>query len=303
MKFDDLRAALLHGIEESDTRKSSHWSHYTSGRQISRAGAISGISGFGTRNQRTFLRRTLHSVFQRYLMGFTHPVFKSASYAHARQICRRQERVLDLDVVRHCCTIDLLETWKSKLNHPSVACVIGDGQANFVTLALASGLFEKVVSVNLVDILLNDLDLIETGLRLDEKDVCLVENKAEMCAFLADSKAKVALVPAHRTSSLNCCGVPLFVNIASFQEMTPEIVAEYFSIIESNSAALYCCNRELKELPGGERLEFEAYPWGKSNTLLDELCPWHQEFYSSRPPFIRPYDGPTRHRLSVWNLQ
>ncbi len=33
--------------------------------------------------------------------------------------------------------------------------------------------------------------------------------------------------------------------------------------------------------------------------MLDDLCPWHQEFYQIKWPIFRPGDGPIRHRLAA----
>ena len=61
----------------------------------------------------------------------------------------------------------------------------------------------------------------------------------------------------------------------------------------------YCANRVEKTLPDGTLVRFEEYPWSSHDTvLLNELCPWHQDFYTMRPPFYRPYDGPIMHRIA-----
>lgn len=64
--------------------------------------------------------------------------------------------------------------------------------------------------------------------------------------------------------------------------------------------SFYCCNREEKILPDGTIVRFKDYPWSPQDDVLDDAaCPWHQQYYSARPPFIHPYDGPIRHRLAV----
>jgi hypothetical protein len=79
--------------------------------------------------------------------------------------------------------------------------------------------------------------------------------------------------------------------------MTPQIVADYFALIRANRAWHYNCNRLRKVLPAGEVLDFMSWDWHGAKVVLDELCPWHQRFYTYRPPLIRPYDGPVQHRL------
>ncbi len=64
----------------------------------------------------------------------------------------------------------------------------------------------------------------------------------------------------------------------------------------------YCCNREEKKLPDGTVISFKKYPWKEHDeVLIDDLCPWHQEYYAFKPPFYRRYDGPIRHRLVKLN--
>ena len=68
-------------------------------------------------------------------------------------------------------------------------------------------------------------------------------------------------------------GIQLFANISSFQEMSEDTISDYFKTIISNKAYFYCCNREIKELRGGEKIEFEKYPWGNMNLIFTEDCP------------------------------
>lgn len=285
---------LLAELAESDEQKSSHWQHYTQDRQVGDDGAVRGISGFGGSSRYSGLSQLAHDLLQRYVLGATSPVFRSASYYRGRQIARQQRRAFDMDMLRHACTLELLaKRWLAS----DEVCVIGDGQTNFLSAALSSGLFSTVISVNLVDVLLSDLQLIEALASVSDADVKIARTQAELDAARFDG-AKIILVPANRAAMLHDQNIDAFVNIASFQEMTPEIVHRYFSIIASNKAQLYRCNRELKVLPGGERLEFSTWPWQGVAIELDELCPWHQKYYAPTPPFRRSYDGPIRHRLA-----
>ena len=57
-------------------------------------------------------------------------------------------------------------------------------------------------------------------------------------------------------------------------------------------------NRKHKELPDGEIIEFEKYPWGNPESIIiDELCPWCQRYYGQKFPFIFKLDGVIQHRL------
>lgn len=68
----------------------------------------------------------------------------------------------------------------------------------------------------------------------------------------------------------------------------------------SSKKPLYfcCCNRLGKFYPDEIVTKFLEYPWSPDDqVLVDELCPWHQYYYTFLPPFFRPYDGPIQHRL------
>ncbi len=92
----------------------------------------------------------------------------------------------------------------------------------------------------------------------------------------------------------------VFINTASMQEMDPETAQNYFSIIRGQQAEtfFYCCNRVEKTLPDGTVTRFFDYDWRETDEILvDELCPWQQEFPQTRPPFKGQFDGPVHHRL------
>ena len=90
------------------------------------------------------------------------------------------------------------------------------------------------------------------------------------------------------------------IDIACMQEINPDVRDRYFTLLAQRAGHTYSCNRTSKTFPDGTVTNFLNYPWGGATMLVDELCPWHQEFYSFRPPLFRRYDGPTRHRLVRW---
>ena len=84
--------------------------------------------------------------------------------------------------------------------------------------------------------------------------------------------------------------------------MNPEIIASYFQdfreVAKKKDVYFYCCNRIEKTFPDGTKAKFFDYPWSKSDEIiLDEFCPWHQEYYSVFPPMYRKYDGLHQHRF------
>jgi len=91
----------------------------------------------------------------------------------------------------------------------------------------------------------------------------------------------------------------LFVNIASMQEMDMPVINKYFEIMKTSTVEsyFYCCNREEKVLSDRSIIRFMDYPWGGGQILVDEPCPWYQEYPSNRPPFWKPFDGTNLHRL------
>ena len=298
MRIEAIVRQLIAELPASDQRKSSHWQHYTAGRAILADGRIDGIGGFGGKARRSPLHQAVHGVLQRRVLGVSHPAFRSPAHAAAVAYTRAQGRALDMDVLRHVCTMDLLQEHHRRMGAPNTVAVIGDGQANFVAAALASERYDTVVSINLVDVLLNDLPLLAALPGLTDTAIQVAMDAEEVRAALAAPQVKVVLVPANRAAALRDVGFDLVVNIASFQEMTPQIVDEYFALIRANRAWHYNCNRLHKVLPGGEVLDYLSWDWSQAEVVLDGLCPWHQHWYTYRPPFIRPYDGPIQHRLA-----
>lgn len=68
--------------------------------------------------------------------GIGHAAFSSPAYKSAVKYTRGQARALDMDVLRHVCTMDLLSAEHSRMSAPQRVAVIGDGQTNFVSAAL-----------------------------------------------------------------------------------------------------------------------------------------------------------------------
>lgn len=301
--FNDLLALCRNSANQS--QKSSHWTKLTSQFSV-KNGKVSGISGFSPRSARfLFLTYYYHSFLQ--LLNFRNflDVYSSRWYGIVDSVLARQRRSLDNDAYRHVCTFLFLER-HIPLADIHTLCVIGDGQANFVSPILASNPFSKVISVNLPEILLNDLELIvQSGTPVSSISLCTKQD--DLRHAFQDQTTKLVLVPASSSHILFNQPIDLFVNIASFGEMTSDTIAQYFSIVKSsvNGAYLYCCNRLEKHLDHSEITVFDNYPWeGYDRIYCDEPCPWHQHFYTTRfkkifpiPTLHRPYDGQINHRL------
>lgn len=93
----------------------------------------------------------------------------------------------------------------------------------------------------------------------------------------------------------------IIINISSMQEMTVEMIDEYFKLfrrVALRGGLFYCCNRVKKELYGSEVIEFFKYPWKDDyKILLDEVPKFYDYYYSFFPPFKRHFDGAMWHRL------
>ena len=125
--------------------------------------------------------------------------------------------------------------------------------------------------------------------------ISLIENLNEI------NFKKINLIPAENKKVLLNNNIDLFINIASFQEMTKDQIKNYFDIISSNKAMLYCCNREYKKLPNGDEIYFKDYPFQNSKTIFFDDCKWYKYYYSLRFPFIHTYKdhrGIFKHKLS-----
>lgn len=298
-------------VKKTDPAASSHWRKYHSEFEFS-GDRFAGLQGFGgCKPPYRGLRRIVHQVLQRPYrrMGANLPEF-DAMDALAAEITTRQERAYDLDVLRQVLTVAFLkDKVANRLGLQSTGCVIGDGFASMTTLLLASGAAGRVVLINLSKTLLVDLWYLKKwmGTKDFESGVDLVVSEDGLVQALAKplaGKPRVVAIQAEHHELLRKCPIDFAVNIASLQEMDPPAVAAYFADLRSVAVrrplSFYCCNREEKTLPDGTVVRFSEYPWRATDvSVVDELCPWHQQYYTIKPPFYRPYDGPIRHRLAT----
>jgi hypothetical protein len=292
---------LIEAARKDDPESSSHWNHYHRNFAVRADGSLEGLEGFGGceapyRGLNALKHWFFQRPYRRMASGF--PAFQALDRI-ASGMTRAQGRAYDLDVLRQTITLAFLRT---AVPQPwGTVGVIGDGFASMSTLLLASGFADRVILVNLNKTLLADAAFFrkwqtaESGMAL-----CLIESAADLPAAL-ERKGLVA-VQAVNHSVLRKAPLDLVINIASMQEMNPSVTAAYFADMreaaQTRPLHFYCCNREEKRLFDGTVSRFSEYPWHPSDAVvIDELCPWHQQFYSLSRPFYRPYDGPHRHRL------
>lgn len=295
----EIREFLASNYLYDNEQKSSHWRFHTKDAKINKDGKVKNIDGFSQRSRRFPFSNFLHRRAQKKIFAAKEYAFDGQFWQIAKNFCSAQSRSLDLCVMRHVFTFEYLHRF-GFLGTAKKVCVIGDGQSNFVSMAIESHAFSKVISVNLTEVLLSDLDLVEK-LNLKEGEVCLARTPIDLTSMLCEPNCRLIMVRAADAQILQNSGIDLFVNIASFQEMDIEQINKYFELIESNAAWLYCCNRRTKRLYEGEELIFGKYPWGSSIVELDEDCPWHQSYYDfkSLRLFRRfSYDGAVQHRIA-----
>ena len=218
-------------------------------------------------------------------------------YKIFKNIENEQNKCIDVNVMRHYFTFEILQ--KNIFTHEKIdnVCVIGDGRCNFVSPALKSNFFNKIISVNLTEVLLFDLLLLEKQTSINKNEIGVASSINQFDDLLKNKDIKLILISAQNSHYLVDKKISLFVNICSFQEMTLETISEYFDIIKSNNSFFYCCNRVYKKLIGGEVTEFAKYNWGNARIIIDELCPWSQRYYGKKIPFIFKYGGEIQHRL------
>lgn len=301
-------------VSEDDPAESSHWRKYHSAFRFSGDG-FEGLQGFGGcrkphQGVRLFVHRLLQRRFRR--IGGDWPEFVATDRL-ANEITHQQGRAYDLDVLRQSLTLAFLKRHvPNQLLSTATACVIGDGFATMTALLMASGSAQRVVLVNLTKTLLVDLWYLKLwmGVAAFGASVDLVTDEGSLAAALAKRttnsdgrRGQVIAIQASDHELLRKCPVDIALNIVSMQEMDPPVIAAYFddlrAVASQRQLVFYCCNREAKVLPDGTVTRFSAYPWhADDQVLVDELCPWHQLYYTLRPPFFRPYDGPIRHRLA-----
>ena len=277
-------------IEFDNKTKSSHWKKYLN----SNANYKNPFEplGFGGYSKKTLFKSFIHYIFS--ILIFGNNIFKSETYKSYKIVFDKSKRQINVDTIRHIFTFDLLKS----INPPSSVCVIGDGKCHFIIGNLLTFPNSRIFSINLSETLIHDYLILKEMKILDDTEIQVIENEHD--AILENKK--LILIPSHLKDFLLNKDINLFVNIASFQEMTIDEIENYFRIIKSNNSLFYCCNREYKKLLGGEELYFDNYPWGNNKKEFNEDCPWHQKTYQKKYPFIRKYDGNTKHCLIDFSL-
>jgi len=273
-------------LSKSVNQKSSHWKYFLKDSDYYN---IYKSLGFGDYTKIKLHKILIHNLFQRLIFG--NKIIKTKEYHLFKKLCHIQNRQLDVDVIKHAFTFNLLN--RHNIIKKNI-CVIGDGKANCVGGLLTMNKKDiKIFSINLTEVLIHDYLMIRNTNLIDDDSIIVVNNEKD----LENPNKKLFLIDASNVHFLKNKNINLFINIASMQEMKPDSVEHYFQVIKSNSAYFYCCNREYKKLIGGEELIFNQYPWGDCKIIVWEDCSWYKKFYISKYPFIIKKQGNIKHAL------
>ncbi len=275
---------LKKSIEKTDKDKSSHWKYYLDKKDYK---DIFLNMGFGNFTHKTNFSSPFHNFFLKLI--FDKGIFRTEEFKKYKIIFDKMKRQIDVDTIRHIFTFNILK----KYINPKKIGIIGDGKANGLMGALNLFPNSKIFSLNLSETLINDYIIMKNFNIVREDEIQVIENIEDKI----DHTKRLFLIPSSFKEILKDNDIDLFINIASFQEMDKVEINNYMNLIKNNRSLLYSCNREYKKLLGGEELIFSEYPWGNGTKIFYEDCPWHQKFYSFKPPFIHKYDGNIQHCL------
>jgi len=243
----------------------------------------------GSYSEIKLLKKPIHYLFQILIYGFQ--IFKTKEYKIYKNLFQKLKRQMDESVFRHIFTLKMLNEYSLIKNK---VCVIGDGQLNCI-----GGLINlkkpnlQIYSINLAEMLIHDYLSLKHNNLLDDQLIKVVNKEED----LYDNKIKLFLIDASNWKLLKNKDIDLFINIASMQEMTKTFVNNYFNVIKSNNSYFYCCNRKYKQLPDGEELIFNEYPWGEGEIIFKEICEWHKKYYDSKFPYIKNHNEEILHAL------
>ncbi|EMN52382.1 hypothetical protein LEP1GSC089_0846 [Leptospira interrogans serovar Autumnalis str. LP101] len=304
---NESKKILINNLKSDENVTSSHWKKYHRDFKVNSDGSIEGVIGFGGFEKKTLIRSFLHKNFQKRFRKLAIEYNNKFRILDSvmNKITDLQNRTYDLDALRQTLTLYFLKNKLKNYENFNIAIVIGDGFACMSSLLLASKFVKKVILINLSKTLLVDIEYFSKISNYYDFKYCLVNEEKDLIHAL-NSEFNLVTIQASNQSFLKLISADLIINIASMQEMSNEVIHQYFEdmreISKKKDVYFYCCNREEKKLPDGTVISFKKYPWKEHDeVLIDDLCPWHQEYYAFKPPFYRRYDGPIRHRLVKLN--
>lgn len=283
-------------IKKNEDFKSSYWQGLLEGIDLDNySKEDKKLNGtFGNISKLNFFKSLYHNFFQRILF-YKYNYKNDPIFTGMQDICSSSDRNLNLDSLRHVFTHKFLEPIYLKSNK---LCVIGDGRLNFSSIILKKySNIKKLYHINLPEVLFFELKLLEKLNLLKIDDVKYITSKEQLYEAENNPEIKYLLLSPRSSDLLVDNDIDLFVNIASFQEIRKNIINKYIKIIKSNNAFFYHCNRKFKKLIGGEMFRIDAFDEYVNEKVFSGICPWHNIYYSLKPPFLLKYDGVHIHEL------
>jgi len=295
---------------------SSHWESYSEkfDVQIDKKADyiyISSLSGHGFGNLTTkdpFRKLLDYLCNLSYLMRMPQRTKLMRLMFPARRVCKSMGVYFSFDCFKQVCALELImRNMENKIK---------DKRLNFLIIGDGYGFLSSLVKSVIPN---STIVLVDIGKTLLFQAIYCQKAHPNCSHFGDDGKYAPESVdflycPTEDIEKLNFT-FDVAINIASMQEMNAFTVERYFQFMRQNCNKdnfFYCCNRELKIMPGGEVSEFRKYPWKPEDRhLVDEYCPWYKYFLAYRKtkygprllgiriPLINYFNGPVMHRLTV----
>lgn len=292
-----------------ETVTSSHWKDYaekinvTSTNTEGREEYILNGFGFGENEKKGRISNAFAALSIFLYNRILNMRGLSEDVKNAKIIVKRMGLFFSLDAFRQVCTLNFLKNTMPSSWLPERIIIIGDGYG------VLSGLLHSQYP-------LCKIYLIDLGPMLFFQSYYLQQAYPDVnqCIVGSDSfvESTFNFCSAETIEKINTENVDLAVNIASMQEMSGEMVTQYFLLLRKlYTKNFYCCNRIEKKMPGGEISCIKEYPWSANDIfLVDEICPWHTWFLGRGKtpnvklkglsiPFMHEYDGAHWHRFAT----
>lgn len=298
---------------------SSHWEHYTKQFKIKRDsdGRIMMIYGVGFGDMITdniFKKILIYMCNFSYFVSLPFKVDILKLTMVALRICRKVGFYFSFDCFKQVYALELIKRNLSEVERKKgrlVFLMIGDGYGFLSSLIKAVVPDSVLILVDIGKTLLFQCFYCQKAHPQRIHHSIFEEGDINMNNI---SKYDFIYCPSEYLQRISKIKYDICINIASMQEMNQETISMYFNFIRktmNQKNLFYCCNRELKILVGGERIEFDRYPWDNEDKhLVDEYCPWYKYHISNEKknnlrlfnisiPYISYFDGLIKHRLTV----
>lgn len=187
----------------------------------------------------------------------------------AKIVCKRLGTYFSYDCFRQVCSLALILKYKSCLER---ILIVGDGYGFLACLCKELFPSSRIVLIDIPEILKFQRKVISSAEFYTPDKINDIQGKFD-----------------------------IIINIASMQEMTNEMIEQYFVLFRRTIASkgfFYCCNRVEKKLCGGEVTNIFKYPWHKNDrVVVNEEPDFYKYFFQWKPPFKKYFDGRMWQRL------